>query len=49
MDSLDSTVGTAQREKIKQIRHQHIDVPVSEVAGENDLYVRESFGVSYSL
>ncbi|XP_028411147.1 centrosomal protein of 162 kDa-like isoform X2 [Dendronephthya gigantea] len=31
MDSLDSTVGTAQREKIKQIRQKHIDVPVSEV------------------
>ena len=27
MDSLDSTVGTAQREKIKQIRHRQIDVP----------------------
>ena len=30
MDSLDSTVGTVQREKIKQIRQKQIDVPVSE-------------------
>ncbi len=33
MDSLDSTVGTAQREKIKQIRQKQIDVPASEVIG----------------
>ena len=34
MDSLDSTVGTAQREKIKQIRHKQIDVPVHEDVGK---------------
>ena len=33
MDSLDSTVGQTQREKIKQIRQKQIDVPVSEDKG----------------
>ena len=33
MDSLDSTVGPTQREKIKQIRQKQIDVPVSEDKG----------------
>ena len=43
MDSLDSTVGTAQREKIKQIRHRQIDVPVSEdIGGKTYTYVESS-------